>query len=104
ADLNNDRWLDLVVIKGRRRSILNTSTLPNDALEVTVDHRGGVDSPPPIGAIVRAYYSDGTVRAQRFGSASNTRWSQSLLPLHFGMTPDVPITELGVTWPGDTEE
>ncbi|OIP37660.1 MAG: hypothetical protein AUK47_13220 [Deltaproteobacteria bacterium CG2_30_63_29] len=99
ADLDNDGWLDAITAMGKRLRISNKST-GNSALMVYLT----ADGVQPIGAIVRAYYANGSVRAQRYGSAASTRWSQTLLPLHFGIPLDGAIREIGIVWPGDSEE
>lgn len=79
-----------------RQLLPNRTEGPNTLLQVHPDL--------PLGSIIRAYHPDGTVFAQQWGSATVTRYSQSLQPLRFGQAPGVPVTELGVQWPGDPEE
>ena len=58
-------------------------------------YRLGMTQPPTIadlealgicvGTVVRAFYANGIVQAQRYGSAANSQYSQGLVALHFGI-------------------
>ncbi len=97
GDVNLDGRIDIVMMSSLARQLLpNRTEGPNTLLQVHPDL--------PLGSIIRAYHPDGTVFAQQWGSATVTRYSQSLQPLRFGQAPGVPVTELGVQWPGDPEE
>ena len=54
----------------------------------------------PVGTVVSAFYADGGVQTQRYGSAHTTRYSQGLVPLHFGIPVGDAIEQLLVRWPG----
>jgi hypothetical protein len=99
-DVDGDGRIDLVV-SGRRPSLLrNRSDNENGFLDVALS----TDGREPIGALVRAWYSNGTIRAQRYGSAHSTAYSQALRPLHFGIRKGVSIQKVGVRWPGERSE
>jgi hypothetical protein len=97
ADVDGDGRTDLIAA-GRRRSYLRNETAAagNHSLEVQLRGRTG----EPVGAIVSAHYDDGSVHAQRYGSAHSSAFSQSLLPLHFGIPAGRELTEISVVWPG----
>jgi len=53
----------------------------------------------PVGTVVSAVDDNGTVHAQRYASALNTRYSPGSAPLHFGIPPGASIPHLQVRWP-----
>ena len=57
-----------------------------------------------IGALVRVWYSDGSVSVRRYGSAHSSAFSQVLEPLHFGIPAGSRVEKLAVRWPGDRED
>jgi len=97
ADFDGDGRTD-VVAAGRGRQYLRNETEPSGNRYVDVELRAIHGE--PIGAIVTAHYDDGSMRAQRYGSASGSAYSQSLLPLHFGIGAGRNLSEISVTWPG----
>jgi hypothetical protein len=100
CDVDGDGWTDVIAMGRQRHLLRNSGGDANGFLEVAL--RAGIRE--PIGALALAYYSDDSVRAQRYGSAHNSAFSQALLPLHFGIARGVSIERLGVRWPGEAEE
>jgi len=106
-DVDGDGNVDLVSA-GRHRVVLrNVSDMAaeppartNRYLDVTLHSRGKAI----IGALVRAHYSDGSIRAQRWGATQSTAYSQAVGPLHFGIRKGVSIRKVGVLWPGASSE
>jgi arylsulfatase A-like enzyme len=98
-DADGDGRTDLVLV-GRERHLLRNEADAGDFVDVRLE--GGASE--PVGARVRAYYDDGSVAARRWGSAHSSYRSQSILPLRFGVPEGVRLTEIGVRWPGGTEE
>jgi len=99
-DVDDDALLDLVLVGHRRMVARNRSRGAGSALRVLP--RTSADD--PVGALVMAFYADGMVRAQRYGSALTTQYSQGLAPLRFGIPPGTSIDRLEVRWPdGRTE-
>jgi len=103
SDLQNDGLADLIAAWSGfspRFALINVPFHKNGYAYVDVPH----EPLPPIGTVVRAYYSDGAVQAQRYGSASSTRWSQTVTPLHFGVPAGSSIVEIGFSFPGEATE
>lgn len=100
TDIDSDGWSDLVIMGLRRLIARNTSGKRNRSLVVAVEAK----KRPPIGTVVRAYYDNGRVQAQRYGSAHLTRYSQGLQPLVFGIPADAKIMRVEVLWPGGKKE
>jgi hypothetical protein len=98
-DADADGRVDLVLV-GRRRHLLRNRATANGSLDVVL-RAGAAD---PVGALVRAHYADGRTRAQRLGSAHSSAFSQSIQPLHFGISDGVRLESLSVRWPGLREE
>jgi len=96
ADFNGDGRTDLVAVGRQRHYFRNAAENTNGFLDVEL--RDGVR--PPIGALVTATYSDGTRRQQRYGSATNTAYSQTVNPLHFGIGAGVELSNVTIRWPG----
>jgi hypothetical protein len=99
CDVDGDGWTDLIAM-ARQRLLLRNAGGSNRHLTVALRAKPRA----PIGAVVRAHYRDGRVRAQRYGSAASSAFSQALLPLHFGVPVDNPIVAVGVVWPGQRTE
>ena len=57
----------------------------------------------PLGSLLRGYYADDSILVQQWGSADNSRYSQGLLPLRFGVG-ELPPASVGVQWPGEDGE
>jgi hypothetical protein len=100
GDFDGDGTIDLVLVGSSRYLVHNLAGGQNGHV---MAHFGS-SIMEPIGAVVRAHFSDGTIQAQRYGSARNSRLSQVLQPLHFGVPPATSISAVGVRWPGSTEE
>jgi hypothetical protein len=100
CDIDGDGRIDLVAAGKRRRLLSNTSDKENGFLDVVLKTTEG----EPVGALVRVRYSDGSIRAQRYGSSHSSAYSQALGPLHFGIRKDVSLQKVGVQWPGDGSE
>lgn len=100
CDANGDGRSDLVAFGKARHLLLNVAIHNNRFLALAL-RDGGRE---PIGAIVRAVYSDGSSVARRWGSAHNTTFSQAVLPLLFGVREGVEVERVGVCWPGESEE
>ena len=96
ADFDGDGRLDVVLAGHRRHLLRNVRATRNRVLEV--DLRS--DAAPPIGAIVRAHYDDGRVVARRYGSATSSAFSQTLVPLRFGVPVGARATHVVVHWLG----
>ncbi len=94
-DADGDGLLEVALMGGGRRLARNASTRAGSALLVVPKADGG----DPVGTVVTAFYVDGTKQAQRYGSASTTRHSQGLLPLHFGVPARGAVERLEVRWP-----
>jgi hypothetical protein len=94
-DLDGDGRTDVAMVGHRRLLARNRTEGGGSALRVVLPGSGS----DPVAAVVTAFYSDGTARAQRYGSAHATRYSQGSLPLHFGIPPGVSIDRLEVRWP-----
>jgi hypothetical protein len=99
-DADGDGRLDLVVAGRRAHLLRNVSDEGNHFLSVEL--RDG--NQPPLGAVVRAHYTNGRILARRLGSDASTPFSQSLQPLHFGVPKNSRIEHLSVTWPGETRD
>ena len=99
TDVDSDGFQDAVLVSTVRYVARNVSDPSNQFLRVRFRPR----RQEPIGALVSAHYTDGRVRTQRFGSANNPPFSQSLPPLHFGVALGTTIRYLSVLWPGDRE-
>ena len=52
-----------------------------------------------LGALVEAEYADGSSCVQRYGSAANSAYGQSLPPLRFGSPSTNPLARVRVRWP-----
>ena len=100
ADFDGDGDDDLVLVGHERHLLRNRVDHGNRSLRVAL-RQGG---PEPIGALVRALYTDGTSSLQRYGSMRSSGFSQSLQPLHFGIPPGLALEKLAVRWPGDARE
>ncbi len=100
CDVDGDGRTDVIALGRQRHLLRNVGGAGNTYLDVAL--RAGERE--PIGALVRAHYSDGRIRAQRYGSAQSSAYSQSLLPLHFGIPRGATIERVGVRWPGDRHE
>ena len=91
---------DLAIMGGRRLIARNSSVNDNSSLVVVLEAK----SRPLVGTLVRSVYDDGHVLAQRYGSAYNTKYSQGLQPLLFGVPAHAKIKHLEVLWPGGERE
>jgi hypothetical protein len=100
CDIDGDGRIDLVAAGRRRHLLRNTSDDANGFLDVVLR----TTEREPVGALVRVRYSDGSIRAQRYGSSHGTPYSQALGPLHFGIRKGVSVRKVGVQWPGDRSE
>jgi hypothetical protein len=97
-DADGDGRTDLVAFAEERHLLRNVSTArPSIEVELRDGDR------EPIGARVRAHYDDGTIAAQRYGSAHSTSHSQSLQPLRFGIPDGAKLESFDVRWPGETD-
>jgi hypothetical protein len=99
-DVDGDGRIDLAAAGKRRHLLRNTSDKDNGFLDVVL-HAGGGE---PVGALVRAWYSDGSIRARHYGSSHGSPYSQVLGPLHFGIRKGVSLEKVGVQWPGERGE
>lgn len=95
-DADGDGLQDLALVTSELSLLRNATTSPGDHLRVALEGRCG----EVVGALARAFYNDGTVRAQRYGSAANAAYCQALQPLHFGVPSGVVLEEIEVAWPG----
>ena len=100
CDVDGDGRTDLLAA-GRQRHLLRNVVQNGNAFLDVVLRSGETE---PVGAVVRAWYSDGTVRAQRYGSAHSTAFSQALGPLRFGIQRGITLEKVGVKWPGERNE
>lgn len=100
VDADEDGRLDVVLIDRRRMLARNVSAAAGDALRVVL--RG--DDGDPVGAVVTAVYSDGTMVAKRYGSTRTTKLSQGSAPLHFGIPSGAAVERLEIRWPGGRNE
>jgi len=100
VDVDGDGWTDIVAMSRRRLILRNRALGGNRWLDIVLNDPRG----EPIGALVRVYYDDGSVRVQRYGSATSSAFSQSLAPLRFGIPADRHVERLAVRWPGTNEE
>ncbi len=99
-DVDLDGRLDAVLIDDSRLVLRNATTGGGGFLRVLLRAAGN----DPVGTVVSAVYANGMVQTQRFGSALNTKYSQGVAPLHFGIPRGTVIEELLVRWPdGRTE-
>jgi hypothetical protein len=99
-DADGDGRLDVALFGGGRRLARNRTANAGAALLVRlVSGRGD-----PVGTLVTAVYAGGKKQAQRFGSATTTRYSQGVLPLHFGVPSGSAIERLEVRWPDGRAE
>ncbi|MFT4622694.1 MAG: hypothetical protein ACI8PZ_001350 [Myxococcota bacterium] len=98
ADLDGDRWMDLVFATVDSRFVAWNRTLA-ESPAVRVDVEGA-----PVGAVVTGHYADGASVVQRVGSVGVTRYSQALRPMLFGGRPDAPLERVSVRWPDGREE
>jgi hypothetical protein len=99
-DADGDGLLDVALLGGGRRLARNRCAPAGAALLV----RPTSDRGDPVGTLVTAVYTGGGKQAQRFGSAGATRYSQGVLPLHFGIPPGSAIERLEVRWSDGREE
>ena len=99
-DVDGDGRWDLVSAGVERYLLRNTSDRRNSFVEIALRDQYG----EPIGALVRVFYSDGSVGARRYGSAQNSAYSQVLGPLHFGVAAGMRVEKIAVRWPGDDED
>lgn len=97
TDVDSDGFQDAVLVSAERYLVRNVSDPSNRFLGVRFLPR----HQEPIGTLVAAHYTDGSVRTQRYGSANNPPFSQSLPPLHFGVAAGTTIRYLSIVWPGD---
>ena len=99
-DADGDGRQDVVGVGLERYLLLNRSGAGNSFLDVTLSDRGK----PPIGALVRVSYADGSVAARRLGSARSSAFSQVAGALHFGVPVGNAVTRVAVRWPGERED
>ncbi len=100
VDVDRDERVDLVLVGHRRLVARNLTGGGGSALRV-LPRASGND---PVGTLIMAFYANGMVRAQRYGSAHTTQYSQGLLPLHFGVPTGTSIDRLEVRWPDGRRE
>jgi hypothetical protein len=100
VDADDDQRVDVVLVGHRRMVVRNETRGGGSALRV-LPHAAGSD---PVGTVVAAFYANGMVRVQRYGSALTTQYSQGLAPLHFGIPPGTSIDRLEVRWPDGRSE
>jgi hypothetical protein len=94
-DADGDGLADLVLVGAERSLLRNATSSPGRLLAVELAGRCGAT----VGALVRARYSDGSARVQRWGSAASAAYCQALAPLRFGMPAGSVIEAVEVTWP-----
>jgi len=99
-DIDGDTLVDVALVDHRRMVARNASSGAGRVLRV-LPRAAGED---PVGALVTAFYADGTARTQRFGSTVVTRYSQGLAPLRFGIPDGAAIERIEVRWPGGRTE
>lgn len=99
-DADGDLRVDVALVGHRRMVARNETRGGGSALRVWPRASGN----DPVGTLVTAFYTDGMVRAQRYGSARTTQYSQGLAPLHFGIPPGTSIRRLEVRWPDGRRE
>lgn len=100
GDFDGDGALDVAAVGNRRHLLRNRTRRDHGHLEVVL--RGGRGE--PVGALVRARYSDGRASLQRYGSMRSSGFSQSLQPLFFGIPSGARLEQLAVRWVGSAEE
>ncbi len=100
VDADDDLRVDVVLVGHRRMVARNQTRGGGGALRVWPRAAGN----DPVGTLVTAFYANGMVRVQRYGSALTTQYSQGLAPLHFGIPPGTSIDRLEVRWPDGRSE
>ncbi len=100
VDVDGDRLQDVVLAGHRRMVLRNTTVSAGAGLRVSLS----AEPSDPVGAVVTVEYASGMRRAQRYGSALATRYSQGLAPLHFGIPAGDRIERLLVRWSGGAVE
>lgn len=100
CDVDGDGRTDIVAIGDRRHVLRNVTE--GGGVRVAIALPAG--RPSSIGTIVRAVYADGSVNAQRFGSASSSAYGQSLRDLRVARPNHNRLERLLVRWPGDAED
>jgi hypothetical protein len=100
GDFDGDGATDVVLVGHERHLLRNRAAGGGGFVDVALRQSGG----EPIGALVRAVYSDGRASLQRYGSMRSSRYSQSLQPLHFGIPAGAALEKIGVRWPGEAAE
>jgi hypothetical protein len=96
-DADGDGRTDLVVVGERPHLLRNAALNENGYLAVALRSRSGG---APIGALVQAHFDNGMSIARRYGSASNSAYSQAIQPLHFGIRNGLELKAIVVRWPG----
>jgi hypothetical protein len=99
-DADNDGRTDLIALGQMRHLLRNISDAGHTHLDVVLQDRGR----DAIGALVYAEYEDGRVATRRYGSAHNTIFSQSILPLRFGVRRGNRLARIAVRWPGSADK
>lgn len=100
SDFDLDCRTDLVLVGDRRVLARNTTGDVGRVLQVMPRSVHG----DPVGTLVRVVYSNGSVQAQRLGSAGSTQYSQGVAPLRFGIPADTSVDRLEVRWPDGRSE
>ncbi|MCG8556007.1 MAG: CRTAC1 family protein [Proteobacteria bacterium] len=100
ADFDQNGSQDLVMA-GPGQRLFARNLRPARGVMVSIRSSGRT---PPVGALVTAHYADGRKHRQRYGSAYSTRYSQSLLPLHFGVPAHTTLSHFVVRWPGEVQD
>ncbi len=95
CDSDGDGRQDLVLAGTKLHLMRNVSLNDNRFVRVRLSSAGA----EPIGALVTAVVSRGGRHSIRYGSADKTTFSQSLLPLHFGLAKGVEVERFEVHWP-----
>ena len=73
---------------------------PSSLLTVRLD---AGEHAPPVGALLRATWTDGHQQRVRFGSHARSFLSQALSEVRFGLPAPGAITSLEVQWPGASD-
>jgi len=97
-DADGDGRVDVALFDHRRVLARNETSGGGSALRVLPRAAGG----DPVGTVITAFYASGKVRAQRYGSAASTRYSQGSGALHFGVAPGDGVLRLQIRWPDGT--
>jgi len=100
GDFDQNGRVDLI-LAGRRLYLLR-GRVDNGNRFFRVRFEGGQSG--AVGTLVRAFYGNGMIQVQRYGSSANSVFSQALVPLQFGIPGNSALHTIAIRWPGTTQE